>query len=220
MFYAVMATVAACGALDRIPILSLIWLLASSALLAFGLRPEGLANFLAFTQFGHLFIAGMMIHLITARRGTTTVWLVLSLCLAYSLFGRSDWARIPPYIYFAINAICVGRASASRRARSKLVFALPVSLHHWDGIGRPCGGDRTASIDRSYCSRSWQFGDCRTVSTVDRSARTACPGAAGQEDNAATLDGRLSARKQIYCREADGIISPHTVSHRMASRWA
>jgi peptidoglycan/LPS O-acetylase OafA/YrhL len=106
-FYAIMATVAACGALNRVPVLSLLWLLVSSALLLVGLRPQGLAGFFAFTQFGHLFIAGMMIHLIAAARGTPVVWVVLGLCIAYSLFGRPDWSGIPFYGYFAANAIFI-----------------------------------------------------------------------------------------------------------------
>ncbi len=106
-FYTIMATVAASGALNRVPVLSLLWLLVSSALLLLELRPHGLAEFLAFTQFGHLFIAGMMIHLIAAARGTPVVWVVLGLCIAYSLFGRPDWSGIPFYGYFAANAIFI-----------------------------------------------------------------------------------------------------------------
>jgi peptidoglycan/LPS O-acetylase OafA/YrhL len=43
--------------------------------------------------------------------------LALGLCFAYSLFGRTDWAHIPPILYFVVNAFFIVTVWAAARDR-------------------------------------------------------------------------------------------------------
>jgi peptidoglycan/LPS O-acetylase OafA/YrhL len=117
-FYAVMATISATGLIDRIDRLAIIWLLIASALRLRGIDFFGSRMAILFMpQFGHLFIAGMMIYRITSGRATTETVLALGLCFAYSLFGRTDWAHIPPVPYFVVNAFFIVAVWAAARDR-------------------------------------------------------------------------------------------------------
>lgn len=120
-FYALMATISATGLINRVDRLAIIWLVIASALRLNGIDFFGsrMAIFLML-QFGHLFIAGMMIHRITSGRATTETILALGLCFAYSLFGRTDWAHIPSTPYFVVNAFFIVAVWAA--ARNRLLF--------------------------------------------------------------------------------------------------
>jgi peptidoglycan/LPS O-acetylase OafA/YrhL len=77
-------------------------------------------------QFGHLFIAGMMIYRAKTDRGSPTTILALGLAILYSLFGRyEEWAVIPPLIYFPINCVFVALvwAASSRRTFGPTILA-------------------------------------------------------------------------------------------------
>jgi peptidoglycan/LPS O-acetylase OafA/YrhL len=106
-FYAVMAGIAMIGLLARVDRLALVWLLVvATAKLIHGEFDGRLAIFLM-PQFGHLFVAGMMIYRINSGRGTAETILVLCLCALYSLFGRGDWAHVSSVQYFVGNAFFI-----------------------------------------------------------------------------------------------------------------
>lgn len=107
-FYAVMGAVAAAGLINRVDRLAIIWLLIACALRLRGIDFFGSRiAIILMPQFGHLFIAGMMIYRITSGRATPETILALGLCFLYSLFGRTDWAQIPPIPYFVVNAFFI-----------------------------------------------------------------------------------------------------------------
>jgi len=157
-FYVVMAAVSAAGLLNRIDRLAIIWLLIACALRLRGIDFFGsrLAIILM-PQFGHLFIAGMMIYRITSGRATAETILALGLCFLYSLFGRTDWALIPPIPYFVVNAFFIVAvwAAASNRfsflatpwlvglgacSYSLYLFHVPIGMilvHGADHLGQP-----------------------------------------------------------------------------------
>jgi peptidoglycan/LPS O-acetylase OafA/YrhL len=69
-FYAVMATISATGLINRVDRLAIIWLLIASALRSPGIDFFGSRMaILLMLQFGHLFIAGMMILPHNIREG-------------------------------------------------------------------------------------------------------------------------------------------------------
>jgi peptidoglycan/LPS O-acetylase OafA/YrhL len=107
-FYAIMATIFALGLLHRIDVIAFAWVLLAVGLRTFGVHPQNLVfEVLSFLQFGHLFIAGMMIYKFATNRGSLLSAINLLICLAYSLFGRHDWSSIPYCGYFFANAIFV-----------------------------------------------------------------------------------------------------------------
>lgn len=117
-FYVVMAAIFATGLLHRVDRLAIIWLVIAGTLRMRGIDFAGsrLAIILM-PQFGHLFIAGMMVYRITSGRATPETILALGLCFLYSLFGRTDWAHIPPIPYFVLNAFSIVAVWAAARDR-------------------------------------------------------------------------------------------------------
>ena len=107
-FYAAIGAIYCLGLIDRIDKLALIWLVSAFVLRFFGIPSEGSRLSLVFMpQFGHLFIAGMMVYRSVTGRATPFTLIALALCLVYSLFGRTDWAQIPPMPYFIANGLFV-----------------------------------------------------------------------------------------------------------------
>jgi peptidoglycan/LPS O-acetylase OafA/YrhL len=103
-FYASLALIAAIGLLRRVDYLALAWFAMAIAMHLAGAEPLGLGRILTMWQFGHLFIAGMMVYLIASGRASTPAILALALSVGYSLIGRWDpWVQIPGAIYCAIN---------------------------------------------------------------------------------------------------------------------
>lgn len=96
-FYILIGGIAASGYLHRITWFSLGWFAIAVPLKLFA---PNFMSLLTLVQFGHLFIAGIMIYLMTTGRGTPFVKSLLAMCLAYSLLGRTDWSMIPilPYV--------------------------------------------------------------------------------------------------------------------------
>jgi peptidoglycan/LPS O-acetylase OafA/YrhL len=121
VFYAVMAVLFRMRQLQVIDRLAVVWLVAMiairGAILASGHGASIYNNWwiqlLLMPQFGHLFIAGMMIYRINTGRSSPWTLLALSLAVAYSLFGRPDWAQISPAIYFLANAAFVATVWAA-----------------------------------------------------------------------------------------------------------
>jgi len=111
-FYAVMAAIYRLALLERVDWIALVWLglmfVFRTSILVFdrgsGLYRDFSFQLLLMPQFGHLFIAGMMIYRLQTGRSNLVTYLCLALAVAYSLFGRPDWAAIPPAIYFPVNA--------------------------------------------------------------------------------------------------------------------
>jgi hypothetical protein len=58
-------------------------------------------------QFGHLFIAGIILYQVNTGRATLPACLALGLAILNSLFGRPDRAQIEPIPYFLINAVFI-----------------------------------------------------------------------------------------------------------------
>jgi peptidoglycan/LPS O-acetylase OafA/YrhL len=107
-FYAIMATIFALGLLHRINVIAFAWILLAVGLRALGSHPHNLVfEVLSFLQFGHLFIAGMMIYMLATNQGSLLSVINLLICIAYSLFGRHDWSSIPYYGYFFANAVFI-----------------------------------------------------------------------------------------------------------------
>jgi peptidoglycan/LPS O-acetylase OafA/YrhL len=93
-FYFLIGLLAATGQLMRIMSWSLTWL---SAMLIF--RLKGIDAHLVMPMFGQFFISGMALYKIAkGDKSRMPVW-VLTLSIAYSAFGRTDWAPIQPLIY-------------------------------------------------------------------------------------------------------------------------
>lgn len=135
-FYAVMAALFAARRLAQVDWLALAWLAAMSlwrgAMLVANhggrLWGEPALQLLLMPQFGHLFIAGMMVYRIRTGRAGAATRLALILALAYSLFGRPDWAEIPPLVYYAANASFVAALWAAADGRLPLLAARPFAL--------------------------------------------------------------------------------------------
>jgi peptidoglycan/LPS O-acetylase OafA/YrhL len=104
-FYVAIGACHAAGLIDRLDKLVLVWLAC-----AFGLRFLGIdlagsrISLILMPQFGHLFIAGMMVYRVVSGRATPCTLVALSLCMVYSLFGRTDWAQVSRVPYFVANA--------------------------------------------------------------------------------------------------------------------
>ena len=113
-FYVLMAILFAFNQLKNLECLALIWLavmFAFRAVMIFG-RGTGLYwnwqfHLLAMPQFGHLFIAGMMIYRARSHGWSRSTAAVLLLAIIYSAFGRPDWAAVSSPVYFVVNAIFI-----------------------------------------------------------------------------------------------------------------
>lgn len=91
---------------------------------------------LAMLQFGHLFIAGTMLYQMHAGRTVLRRASRFSYRSHSRFFGRPDWEKVAPLIYFAANGIFIAAVWAS--ASSRLAF---LSTRSW------------AELDLSSCSR-------------------------------------------------------------------
>lgn len=172
-FYAVMAAISLAGHLKSIDRLALVWLAIAFALRLKGIHLGGIAFLLFMQQFGHLFIAGMMIYRIT-RYGVTVATLAsLAMCVAYSGFGRQDWANVPAPAYFTMNGLFIAAvwlAVSWKRLRapawlvsigvasySLYLFHLPVGLilaYVGDSLGVSRWLAITLSVPASVCAAS------------------------------------------------------------------
>jgi peptidoglycan/LPS O-acetylase OafA/YrhL len=132
-FYAVMAVVFTTRQLKRADRIALAWLIAMvlfrGAMIVSG-RGAGIYEYwvvqlLLMPQFGHLFIAGMMLYRINTGRATVPTCVALGLAILYSLFGRPDWAQIAPIPYFLINAAFIAAVWAASSDRAPM-FATPL----------------------------------------------------------------------------------------------
>ena len=128
-FYVVVAALVAARQLRNVDRVALAWLVAMIAgrcAMILGdrggrLYDEPMLQLLLMPQFGHLFIAGMMLYrLCTGRREAATRW-ALWLALAYSIFGRTDWAPVAPLVYFLANAAFVAAVWAAAAGRAPLL---------------------------------------------------------------------------------------------------
>jgi peptidoglycan/LPS O-acetylase OafA/YrhL len=133
-FYAVLAALVAARQLRNVDRIALAWLVVliagRSAMLVADrggrLYQHPLLQLLLMPQFGHLFIAGMMLYrLETGRRGAATRWALL-LAFAYSIFGRPDWAEVPPLVYLLANAAFLAAVWAAAGERVPLLASRPV----------------------------------------------------------------------------------------------
>lgn len=130
LFYGVMAAIFWARRLSNIDSFALIWLccmilLRGSMLL--GGKGGGLyyiwyVQLLLMPQFGHLFIAGMMLYRISTGRRTLPTYIALGLAIVYSLFGRPDWAHIDPIPYFLINAVFIAAVWAASLDRAPVLI--------------------------------------------------------------------------------------------------
>ncbi|HET6158754.1 MAG TPA: acyltransferase [Dongiaceae bacterium] len=132
-FYAVMAVIYRWNLLQRVDRIALAWLclmfVYRASMLAFdrgaGLYRDFSFQLLLMPQFGHLFIAGMMIYRLQTGRSNLATRLCLGLSVAYSLFGRSDWASIPAAIYFPVNAAFILAVWAGAAGRLEILGRRP-----------------------------------------------------------------------------------------------
>jgi peptidoglycan/LPS O-acetylase OafA/YrhL len=107
-FYVAIGLCRSAGLLDRIERLALAWLACAFSLRLLGVDLTHSRMALVFMpQFGHLFIAGMMIYRMVSGRATPSTLFTLLLCVIYSLFGRTDWAQISAVPYFVANTIFI-----------------------------------------------------------------------------------------------------------------
>jgi peptidoglycan/LPS O-acetylase OafA/YrhL len=133
-FYSVVAVIVAARQLHNVDRIALAWLISMSVcrgamlLLDRGGRLYGdpMLQLLLMPQFGHLFIAGMMLYRLDTGRGRRATRLALMLAIAYSLFGRPDWAEIPPAIYFFANAAFIAAVWAAASDRLPLLARGPI----------------------------------------------------------------------------------------------
>jgi peptidoglycan/LPS O-acetylase OafA/YrhL len=90
--------------LHRIEFASLVWLTSLVVLRMADVVPsEGRLDIILMPRFGHFFVIGMMIHRITADRATLLTWLTLACAIAYSGFGRTDFAPVPSAVYLPVT---------------------------------------------------------------------------------------------------------------------
>jgi peptidoglycan/LPS O-acetylase OafA/YrhL len=130
-FYVVLAVIYGARQLPNVDRVALAWLaimvLFRGAMLVgkgWGLYNNWWVHLLLMPQFGHLFIAGMMLYRINTGRATLPTCLALGLAILYSLFGRPDWAQIDPIPYFLINTVFIAAVWAGSSGRAPL-FAIP-----------------------------------------------------------------------------------------------
>lgn len=112
-FYVLISLAFATGAIKRIELPCLAWLLGmagiriTEATLFDGCLPgssksiEESITLPTMVHYGHLFIVGMMLFRLRSGAG----WLsgtTLAVALAYALFGRSDWSEVRAVIYFPL----------------------------------------------------------------------------------------------------------------------
>jgi peptidoglycan/LPS O-acetylase OafA/YrhL len=116
-FYALMSLVVKAGLLNSVDRLALAWLALAFTLRFLDVELGTRSSLLTLLQFGHLFIAGMMIYRITSGKSDAITLGVLALCVLYSAFGRNDWAHIPPMTYFVINGIFIAAVWAAASGR-------------------------------------------------------------------------------------------------------
>lgn len=127
VFYAAMSIVFAANRLRNIDLVAVAWLaimiLFRSLMLltghGFRLYNDWIIQSLLMPQFGHLFIAGMMLYRINTGRATILTWVALVLSVLYSLFGRSDWAHIGPLLYFSVNGVFIAAVWAAWTGRAR-----------------------------------------------------------------------------------------------------
>ena len=133
VFYAAMAVIFAANRLRNVDVVAVAWLVLmmlfrGTILLTgrgSGLYADWMLQSLLMPQFGHLFIAGMMLYRINTGQATVWTSLALALSVLYSLFGRPDWAQIGPLLYFAVNSAFIAAVWAAASARAP-VFAMPL----------------------------------------------------------------------------------------------
>jgi len=133
-FYSVIAVIVAARQLHNVDRIALAWLISMSAargamlLLDRGGRLYGdpIFQLLGMPQFGHLFIAGMMLYRLDTGRRRWETRFALMLAMGYSLFGRPDWAEIPPAIYFFANAAFIAAVWAAATGRLPLLARGPI----------------------------------------------------------------------------------------------
>jgi peptidoglycan/LPS O-acetylase OafA/YrhL len=133
VFYAAMAVIFAANRLRNVDVVAVAWLILmmlfrGTILLTgrgSGLYGDWMLQSLLMPQFGHLFIAGMMLYRIDTGRATIWTSLALALSVLYSLFGRPDWAQIGPLLYFSVNAAFIAAVWAASSDRAP-VFATPL----------------------------------------------------------------------------------------------
>lgn len=129
VFYATMAVIFKISQLQNIDAISIAWLtlmilLRGAILLSghgWGFYNDWMVQSLLMPQFGHLFIAGMMLYRIRTGRATKSTCVALILAVFYSLFGRPDWAHISPTLYFLVNAVFITAVWAASSDRASLL---------------------------------------------------------------------------------------------------
>ena len=130
IFYVVMALIFLLRGGGRIELWSPIWILSLSAMRLFlptlGSNSDHRLLSLLMPQFGHLFIAGMMLHRLSGDRPSWKAATVLCLVLTYSLFGRTDWAPISPLVYLISNAGLIGLVWLAVRGQVEFLGKGPI----------------------------------------------------------------------------------------------
>ena len=132
-FYLVMAVIYRLGLLQRADRIALAWLtlmfVYRASMMTFdraeGLYRDFIFQLLVMPQFGHLFIAGMMVYRLQTGRSNPATRLCLALCGAYSLFGRPDWAAIPAAIYLPVNAAFIFAVWAAAAGKLEILGRRP-----------------------------------------------------------------------------------------------
>ncbi|MBR0703701.1 acyltransferase [Bradyrhizobium diazoefficiens] len=107
LFYALMGIIVWLGLITKIEYLSIVWLLAAHLTRAANIELNAWQSFITMIHFGHLFIAGMMIHRLVAGHRSLVTLSALILAISYCSFGRNDWAQIAPPTYFLVNALFI-----------------------------------------------------------------------------------------------------------------
>lgn len=127
-FYVVIAALFALKRTDRIDLIALVWIGGLFACRAAalngsdgGLYHSALFQLLYVPQFGHLFIAGLMIYRITTSRGTLTTLLALGGAALCAVSGRPDWTQIPPLTYLIANVLLIATVWAAACNRLPLL---------------------------------------------------------------------------------------------------
>jgi peptidoglycan/LPS O-acetylase OafA/YrhL len=131
-----MATIATIRGLRLIDYLVLIWLIGAIFFrLAIVLTGRGTSyyndDYIALylmPQFGHLFIAGILIYRLVEGEITTAGVFALVLAIGYSAFGRPDWAQIAPLPYFVANAVFMLLVWLAARDRLPLFSTKPLTF--------------------------------------------------------------------------------------------
>lgn len=132
-FYLVMAAIYRLGLLQRVDRIALAWLalmfVYRASMMMFdsadGLYRDFIFQLLVMPQFGHLFVAGMMLYRLQTGRSNPATRLCLALSVMYSLFGRPDWAAIPAAIYFPVNAAFILAVWAAAAGKLEILGKRP-----------------------------------------------------------------------------------------------